>query len=193
MEAFTVLPWSAISLALNSNMVPLGTPAPDFSLPDLDGELRSLAGFDAPMLLVAFACNHCPYVKHIEQVFGAFTAGQVDLDVAAICSNDAEHYPDDAPAGLADQVARANWTFPYLVDESQQVARAYNAACTPDFFLYGPDRKLAYRGAFDGSTPGNGVPVTGEYLANAIEEVRKGEPVPEPHFPSTGCSIKWRA
>lgn len=179
-------------MALNSNMVPLGTPAPDFTLPDLDGTLRSLSDFDAPMLLAAFLCNHCPYVRHIEQVFGAFTTGQVDLDIAAICSNDAEHYPDDAPAGLAEQVARANWTFPYLVDESQEAARAYRAACTPDFFLYGPDRKLAYRGAFDGSTPGNGVPVTGEYLAGAIELVRKGETVPEPHYPSTGCGIKWR-
>jgi peroxiredoxin len=180
-------------MALNSNMVPLGTPAPDFTLPDLDGKLRSLSDFDAPMLLVAFLCNHCPYVRHIEQVFGAFTTGQVDLDIAAVCSNDAEKYPDDAPAGLADQVARATWTFPYLIDESQEVARAYAAACTPDFFLYGPDRKLAYRGAFDGSTPGNGVPVTGEYLAGAIEQVRAGEPVPEPHYPSTGCGIKWRA
>ncbi len=180
-------------MALNSSMVPLGTAAPDFSLPDLDGALRSLSDFDAPALLVAFTCNHCPYVRHIEQVFGSFTAGQADLDVVAICSNDAEHYPDDAPAGLAEQAARAHWTFPYLVDESQEAARAYNAACTPDFFLYGPDRKLAYRGAFDGSTPGNGVPVTGEYLASAIEQVRKGEPVPEPHYPSTGCGIKWRS
>ena len=179
-------------MALNSTMVPLGTPAPDFSLPDLDGGLRSPSEFEAHALLVAFTCNHCPYVRHIEQTFGAFTAGQVDLDVVAICSNDAEHYPADGPAGLAEQVARTGWTFPYLMDESQEVARAYSAACTPDFFLYGPDRKLAYRGAFDGSTPGNGVPVTGEYLASAIEQVRKDEPVPLPHYPSTGCGIKWR-
>ncbi|MEU6861149.1 thioredoxin family protein [Glycomyces sp. NPDC046736] len=179
-------------MALNSNMVPLGTPAPDFSLPDLEGTTYSLADFKAPALLVAFVCNHCPYVRHIEQTFGSFTTGQADLDVAAISANDAENYPDDAPAGLADQAARAHWTFPYLVDESQETARAYNAVCTPDFFLYGPDRRLAYRGAFDGSTPGNGVPVTGEYLANAIERVRAGEPVPEPHYPSTGCGIKWR-
>ncbi|GAB3219517.1 thioredoxin family protein [Glycomyces halotolerans] len=179
-------------MALNSHMVPLGTPAPDFTLPDLDGNDRSLADFEATALLIAFVCNHCPYVRHIEQTFGAFTTGQADLDVVAICSNDAENYPDDAPAGLAEQAARANWGFPYLVDESQEVARAYNAVCTPDFFLYGPDRKLAYRGAFDGSTPGNGVPVSGEYLATAIEHVRKGEAVPEPHYPSTGCGIKWR-
>lgn len=179
-------------MAIGSNMVPLGTPAPDFTLPDLDGKERSLSEFDAPALLVAFVCNHCPYVKHIERAFAEFTAAQADLDVVAICTNDAESYPEDAPSGLAEQVARANWGFPYLIDESQAVGRAYNAACTPDFFLYGPDRKLAYRGAFDGSTPGNGVPVTGEYLASAIEQVRKGEPVPEPHHPSTGCSIKWR-
>src|SRR5690606_10781787 len=97
---------SAITVALNSNMVPLGTPAPDFTLPDLDGVERSLADFDAPALLIAFVCNHCPYVKHIEQTFGSFTAGQADLDVVAICSNDAEQYPDDAPAGLAEQVTR---------------------------------------------------------------------------------------
>ncbi|RRR97562.1 thioredoxin family protein [Glycomyces terrestris] len=180
-------------MALNSSMVPLGTAAPDFSLPDLDGALRSLADFDAPALLVAFTCNHCPYVRHIEQVFGSFAAGRADLDVVAVCSNDAESHPDDGPVGLAEQAARAQWAFPYLVDASQEVARAYSAACTPDFFLYGPDRKLAYRGAFDGSTPGNGVPVTGEYLAAAIEQVRKGRPVPEPHYPSTGCGIKWRA
>ncbi|WP_460496856.1 thioredoxin family protein [Glycomyces tarimensis] len=179
-------------MALNSNMVPLGTPAPDFTLPDLDGNERSLADFDAPALLIAFACNHCPYVRHIEQTFGSFTSGQADLDVVAVCANDAENYPDDGPAGLAEQAARAGWAFPYLIDESQEVARAYKAVCTPDFFLYGPDRKLAYRGAFDGSTPGNGVPVNGEYLAAAVESVRKGEPVPEPHYPATGCGIKWR-
>jgi peroxiredoxin len=173
-------------------MVPLGTAAPDFTLPDLDGVERSLAEFEAPVLLVAFVCNHCPYVKHVEQAFGEFAASQADLDVVAVCSNDAEKYPDDAPGGLAAQAARANWNFAYLVDTSQEVARAYNAACTPDFFLYGPDRKLAYRGAFDGSTPGNDVPVTGEFLVTAVEHVRKGEAVPEPHVPSTGCGIKWR-
>ncbi|THV43130.1 thioredoxin family protein [Glycomyces buryatensis] len=176
----------------NSQMVPLGTPAPDFTLPDLDGVDRSLADFDATALLIVFACNHCPYVQHIEQAFGQWTPGQADLDVVAICSNDAVSYPSDAPAGLASQIARANWQFPYLVDESQEVARAYNAVCTPDFFLYGPDRKLAYRGAFDASRPGNGKPVTGEYMTTAVEAVRKGEPVPEPHYPSTGCNIKWR-
>lgn len=179
-------------MALESSMVPLGTPAPDFTLPDLRGNARSLADFGAEALLVAFVCNHCPYVKHIEARFGEFAAAQDGLDVVAICANDAEGYPDDAPAKLAEQAVRASWAFPYLVDEDQSVARAYKAVCTPDFFLYGPDRTLAYRGAFDGSTPGNGVPVTGELLSGAVESVLKGEPIPEPHRPAMGCGIKWR-
>jgi hypothetical protein len=109
-----------------------------------------------------------------------------------ICTNDAEAYPDDAPAGLAEQAARAEWVFPYLIDESQEVGRAVGAACTPDFFLYDAQGRLAYRGALDGSTPGNGVPVTGDLLDAAIRLVLAGEPVPEPHRPSMGCSIKWR-
>ncbi|WP_029767584.1 thioredoxin family protein [Haloglycomyces albus] len=179
-------------MALQSHMVPLETPAPDFTLPSLDGKQRSLSDFTSPVLLVAFVCNHCPYVKHIESEFARFAERQSDLDIVAICSNDAENYPDDAPAGLKEQVDRTGWTFPYLIDESQEVARTYNAACTPDFFLYDSERKLAYRGAFDGSTPGNDVPVTGEYLAAAVEHVRKGEAVPEPHHSSIGCGIKWR-
>ncbi|QSB05933.1 thioredoxin family protein [Natronoglycomyces albus] len=179
-------------MALQSAMVPLGTPAPDFTLPDLAGQGRSLTDFEAPVLLVAFLCNHCPYVKHIETAFGQFVSGQEDLNVVGICSNDAVKYPDDGPEGLADQAKRAGWEFPYLIDESQDVARAYSAVCTPDFFLYGPDRKLAYRGAFDGSSPGNGKPLTGEYLAAAVEAVRSGQAVPEPHHASVGCGIKWK-
>ena len=109
-----------------------------------------------------------------------------------VCTNDVEAYPDDRPEHLAEQAARAGWTFPYLVDETQDVGRAYQAACTPDFFLYDADRRLAYRGAMDDSSPGNGRPVTGELLADAIERVLAGQPVPEPHRPSMGCSIKWR-
>ncbi|MFD0556167.1 peroxiredoxin [Stackebrandtia endophytica] len=179
-------------MALESFMVPLGTPAPDFVLPDLDGRRRSLSEFTNPALLVAFVCNHCPYVKHIETGFGEFASKQSGVDIVAVCSNDAKAYPDDAPTGLARQAERAAWRFPYLVDESQDVARAYRAACTPDFFLYGPDRTLAYRGAFDRSTPGNGVPVTGDLLTAAVESVRRGQPVPEPHQPAMGCGIKWR-
>jgi peroxiredoxin len=180
-------------MAVSSEMVALGTPAPDFALPDLAGNVvrrDDLAA--APALLVAFLCNHCPYVKHIETRLGEVLAGRPDLAVVGICTNDAGSYPDDAPPGLAAQAARAGWTFPYLVDAGQEVGRAYAAACTPDFFLYDADRRLAYRGAFDDSTPGNGRPVTGELLRDAIGRVLAGEAVPEPHRPSMGCSIKWR-
>jgi len=177
-------------MALTSSLVPLGTPATDFTLPDVGGTSHSLGDFTAPVLVVAFVCNHCPYVKHIEQVFGQIKPTD-NLAIVAISSNDVERYPDDAPPRLAEQAERANWTFPYLVDSDQDVARAYGAVCTPDFFVYGPDRKLAYRGAFDASTPGNGKPVTGADLANAIGLVAAGQPVPEPHRPSMGCGIKW--
>lgn len=176
-------------------MVPLGTAAPDFTLPSIDGRTVSLGDFaDAPALLVAFVCNHCPYVKHVEKTFGALVSEFADQGLATvgICCNDADSYPDDRPAELAAQAERAGWTFPYLVDETQEVGHAYQAVCTPDFFLYGADRTLAYRGAMDGSTPGNDVPLTGELLRDAITRVLAGERVPEPHRPSMGCSIKWR-
>ncbi len=177
-------------MALTSSLVPLGTVAPDFSLPDVGNATYSLGDFTAPVLVVAFVCNHCPYVKHIELAFGRIKPS-AKVAVVAVSSNDVERYPDDAPAQLADQAKRANWTFPYLVDTDQTVAKAYGAVCTPDFFVYGADRKLAYRGAFDASTPGNGEPVTGSDLANAIDLVATNRPVPEPHRPSMGCGIKW--
>jgi peroxiredoxin len=174
-------------------MVPVGTPAPDFALPDLAGRTHRLADFAAaPALLVAFLCNHCPYVKHVEHRLGEVLAGFGDLAVVGVCTNDTDAYPDDRPEHLAEQAARAGWTFPYLVDSDQSVGRAYQAACTPDFFLYDADRRLAYRGAMDDSSPGNGRPLTGALLADAIERVLAGQPVPEPHRPSMGCSIKWR-
>lgn len=174
-------------------MVPIGTPAPDFALSDTTGVTRRLADFaEAPALLVAFVCNHCPYVRHVESGLGKLLAGYPDLAVVGICTNDADAYPDDRPERLAEQAARAGWSFPYLIDTSQDVGRAYRAACTPDFFLYDATRRLAYRGAMDDSTPGNGRPVTGELLVAAIDRVLAGEPVPEPHRPSMGCSIKWR-
>jgi peroxiredoxin len=174
-------------------MVPLGTPAPDFSLPDVDGATVGLSDLEAaPALLVAFLCNHCPYVRHVEDALGQVLARHPDLAAVGICTNDADAYPDDAPEQLREQARRAGWTFPYLVDGDQSVGRAYQAACTPDFFLYGADRRLVYRGAFDGSTPGNGLPVTGELLEAAIEAALAGRPVPEPQRPSMGCSIKWR-
>jgi peroxiredoxin len=180
-------------MAVSSVMVPLGTPAPDFALPDLSGRTRRRDDFaDADALLVAFLCNHCPYVRHVEAELGKLLAGYPTLAVAGICTNDADAYPDDAPPGLAEQASRAGWSFPYLLDTDQTVGRAYNAACTPDFFLYDRERRLAYRGAFDESTPGNRKPVTGDLLRAAIEHVLASEPVPEPHRPSLGCSIKWR-
>jgi peroxiredoxin len=179
-------------MAVESTMVPLGTPMPTFALPDLAGrEVRSADLAGAP-LLVAFTCNHCPYVKHVETMLAEVLGRHEDLAVVAVCTNDADAYPEDGPEGLAEQAARAGWTFPYLVDQSQEVGRAFNAACTPDFFLYDADGRLAYRGAMDESTPGNGKPLTGELLDQAITRVLAGEPVPEPHRPSMGCSIKWR-
>ena len=175
-------------------MVSLGTPAPDFALADTDGRVVRRDDFaEAPALLVAFLCNHCPYVRHIETAFGELVSAHPDLAVVGICTNDADAYPDDRPERLAEQARRAGWRFPYLVDADQAVGRDYNAACTPDFFLYDASRRLAYRGAFDESTPGNAKPVTGELLRDAIALTLAGRPVPEPHRPSMGCSIKWRS
>jgi peroxiredoxin len=180
-------------VAVESVMVPLGTPVPDFALPSLHGtSVRRDDLAAAPALLVAFLCNHCPYVRHVESALGAVLARHPQVAVVGICTNDAQSYPDDAPAGLREQADRAGWAFPYLVDADQEVGRAFQAACTPDFFLYGADRRLAYRGAFDASTPGNGLPVTGELLEAALVATLAGQAVPEPHRPSMGCSIKWR-
>jgi len=173
-------------------MVPLGTVMPEFTLTDANGgqvDSRDLAGAAA---LLMFLCNHCPYVRHIETRLGEVLREFGDLAVVGVCCNDADAYPDDAPERLAEQAKRADWRFPYLVDRSQDVGRSFRAACTPDFFLYDAQGQLAYRGAFDASTPGNDVPVTGDLLTTAIRNVLTDEPVPEPHTPSMGCSIKWR-
>ena len=145
-----------------------------------------------------FAAGHVPVqslpvVRHIEAELSTVLAQWPGLAVVGICTNDVEAYPDDRPERLAEQAQRAGWVFPYLVDHDQQLGRAHNAACTPDFFLYDRQRRLAYRGAFDESTPGNGKPVTGGLLHVAVEQVLAGKPVPEPHKPSMGCSIKWRS
>jgi peroxiredoxin len=176
-------------------MVPLGTPAPEFALPSLEG--RTISPVDEAAgrpLLVMFLSNHCPYVRHIERALGSLLAEYAgpDLAAVAISSNNVETHPDDGPAGLAEQVRRAGFTFPYLLDSTQEVAQAYRAACTPDFFLYDAEHRLAYRGEFDDARPGNDLPVTGRTLRAALDRVLAGKPVPEPHVPSLGCNIKWK-
>lgn len=179
-----------------STMVPLDTEAPDFELPDTDGNLVTLGDFeDAPGLLVMFLCNHCPYVKHIREELAEFAREYQErgLAIVGICSNDVEQYPQDGPEGMAREVEEVGYTFPYLYDESQDVARAFNAACTPDFFLYDIDRMLVYRGQFDSSRPGNKLIVTGEDLREAAEAVLEGRvPAEEGQVPSLGCNIKWK-
>jgi len=178
-----------------STMLPLGTSAPDFSLPDTAGRTVSLADFkDAPALLVIFMCNHCPYVQHVADGLAKLAKDYQDRGVAVvgINSNDTATYPDDSPAKMADEVRQRGYTFPYLFDETQQVAKAYRAACTPDFFLFDSQRKLVYRGQMDDSRPQSGVPVTGQDLRRALDAVLAGAPVPEPQKPSLGCNIKWK-
>lgn len=174
-------------------MVPIGTPAPPFALPALDGRIVSAEVAAGRPFLVMFLSNHCPYVRHIERQLGSLVAEHTDdVAVVAVCSNDIDNYPDDGPKGLAEQAHRAGFTFPYLLDESQQVALAYRAACTPDFFLYDHARMLAYRGEFDESRPRNDAPVTGAALRAALKLVVAGRPVAEPQMPSLGCGIKWK-
>lgn len=179
-----------------STMMELGTRAPDFSLPDVNGRTWSLQDFaDKKALLVMAICNHCPYVKHVEDVLGKLCAEyqKQDVAVAAICSNDVANHPDDSVEHLNEQIERCGFTFPYLVDETQEVAKAYRAACTPDFFLFDAERRLYYRGQMDGSRPGNGVPVTGEDLTRAVASLLAGRPAPSEQRPSLGCNIKWKA
>lgn len=178
-----------------STMLPLGTPAPDFRLPDPSGRRFARDDFaEAPALLVAFLCNHCPYVKHLRAGFAAFAKEYAarGLAIVAINSNDYEEYPEDAPARMAEEAKRAGYGFPYLVDELQSVAAAYRAACTPDFFLFDAQRRLAWRGQFDDSRPGNRLPVTGADLRAAADAVLAGRAAPAEQKPSIGCNIKWR-
>ena len=178
-----------------STMLSIGTPAPDFNLPDtVSGKQFSLADTTGKPLLVMFICNHCPFVKHVREELAAIGADYQSrgLAIVAISSNDAEHYPDDSPDKMAAEAAEAGYTFPYLHDESQSVAKAYRAACTPDFYLFGADHKLAYRGQLDPSRPRNNTPVTGSDLRAAIDAVLAGHPAPKPQLPSIGCNIKWK-
>lgn len=177
-------------------MLPLGTVAPNFSLPDTNGKTVSLDDFnDNTALLVAFICNHCPYVKHIRK--GLASLGKdfqlKGVAVVGINSNDAANYPEDSPANMKKELALAHYSFPYLYDESQKTAKAYRAACTPDFYLFDKDHKLVYRGQMDGSRPGNSIPVTGNDLRAALDALLAGKPVLEDQTPSMGCNIKWKA
>ena len=179
-----------------STMVKLGSPAPDFKLKDtVSGKEFSLPSFAAKKaFLVMFICRHCPYVQHIKTELTRLDKDyrQKDVAIVAISSNDAENYPDDAPAKLKELAKEEGWSFPFLYDESQEVAKKYTAACTPDLFLYGKDRKLVYRGQLDDSRPGNGKPLTGKDLRQAIDAVLAGKPAPEGQKPSIGCNIKWK-
>ena len=175
-------------------MPELGIPAPDFSLPDPAGRIYTLADFaDCDALVVQFLCNHCPYVRHIKQGISDFARDYRDrpLGVVAINSNAGAH-AGDSPEAMLDDIETFSYRFPYLVDESQEVARAYQAACTPDFFVYDRERRLVYRGQFDESRPGNGAAVTGRDLRHAVDAVLAGRTVPEPQIPSIGCNIKWK-
>jgi peroxiredoxin len=183
-------------MAATSTMTQLGSRAPDFSLSDVTtGRIVRLDDFEGKHgLLVMFLCRHCPYVAHVRDGVARMATDYADADLAivAISSNDPEAYPEDAPESLAEEAREVGYRFPYLFDETQQVARAFGAACTPDFFLYDGERRLAYRGQFDASRPRNGLPVTGEDLRSAIDAVLAGTPPPENQRASVGCGIKWR-
>jgi peroxiredoxin len=178
-----------------STMLALGTRAPDFSLPDIEGKTVSVTDFkEGPALLVLFMCNHCPFVKHVLR-------GMVELikeyqgkgaAVVGINSNDVESYPEDRPEMMAKVAKQAGFTFAYLYDETQETAKAYRAACTPDFFLFDRERTLVYRGQMDDSRPGNDIPVTGADLRAALDSVLQGKRVSDEQKPSIGCNIKWK-
>ena len=178
-----------------STMAPLGMRAPDFKLPATDGRLVSLADFDGtPALLVVFMCNHCPYVVHLRAGLArlALDYQSKKIGMVGINSNNVQTHPADSPARMKEEVRQAGYVFPYLFDEDQAVAKSYRAACTPDFFLFDQSRKLAYRGQFDASRPGNGLPVTGDHLRSALDAVLSGRPAPSIQIPSMGCNIKWK-
>ncbi|MGB7860296.1 MAG: thioredoxin family protein [Acidimicrobiia bacterium] len=183
-------------MAVTSTMLALGTEAPEFSLPDtVTGSNVSLSDYsDKKALLVMFICNHCPYVKHVRNELARIghDFANSELGIVAISSNDIESHPDDSPAAMKAEAVEIGYVFPYLYDETQTVARAYTAMCTPDFFLFGPDRRLVYRGRLDDSRPDSGIPVTGRDLRSAIAGVLNEDSAPEEQFPSMGCSIKWK-
>ncbi len=176
-----------------STMLPIGTSAPDFSLPNVDGSVVARDQLAGKPLLVIFMCNHCPFVIHLREALAAFADEYLDrgLAIVGISSNDVSEYPQDSPEAMKEEAAAAGYRFPYLYDATQEVARSYKAACTPDFFLFDADHSLVYRGQFDSSRPGNDVRVTGEDLRAACDAVLSGESVAEEQMPSIGCNIKW--
>ena len=178
-----------------STMLPLGTEAPGFALPDTEGSLASLSDFDeARALVVVFLCNHCPFVKHVINGLVKLVKEYQPRGVAfvGINANDVSEYPEDRPARMAQFARERGFTFPYLYDETQDVAKRYHAACTPDFFVFDENRRLVYRGQMDDSRPGNDVPITGADLRAALDAVLEGEAVPGRQKPSMGCNIKWK-
>lgn len=179
-----------------SNMLPLGTKAPDFELPDtVSGKNISLSAVRGETAtVIMFICNHCPFVKHVNTEIAAIAKAYTSRGIgfAAISSNDAENYPDDAPELMTRNAQEQGFTFPYLYDETQEVAKAYDAACTPDFYVFDRNLKLVYRGQLDDSRPGNGIPVTGKDLRAALDALSNGEKVSEHQKPSIGCNIKWK-
>jgi len=182
--------------ATPSTMLPLGTTAPAFALPDtVSGKTVALDSFKGKPLLVMFLCNHCPFVKHVRAELAKLGRdyGPKGVAMVGISSNDAASYPQDGPAEMAKEAAEAGYSFPYLYDESQAVAKAYSAACTPDFFLFDAGKKLVYRGQLDESRPKNGLPVTGKDLRAALDAVVAGRPVAQQQMPSIGCNIKWKS
>jgi peroxiredoxin len=182
-------------VATNSTMLPLGVRALDFDLPDVNGKRVSLKDFaDAEALVLVFMCNHCPYVKHIRSGLASLARDYLPRRVAVvgINSNDVANYPADSPAKMAEEAKTAGYLFPYLYDETQEVAKAYRAACTPDFYLFDRNQLLAYRGQFDDSRPGNGTPVSGKDLRSALEAILAGKAVSGHQKPSMGCNIKWK-
>ena len=183
-------------VAVNSTMLPLGTRAPDFRLRDVMSG-KTVARDDLgkrSALLMIFMCNHCPFVKHIRGELARLGRdyGPRNVAIVGISSNDVKNYPDDSPEKMAAEARGAGYTFPYLHDETQEVAKAYRAACTPDFYLFDRDQRLAYRGQLDDSRPGNGIPVTGKDLRTALDSILAGKEVPPNQKPSIGCNIKWK-
>lgn len=182
--------------ATPSTMIPLGTTAPDFTLPDtVSGKVLSLQLLKSDKAtVIMFICNHCPFVKHIRKELAALARNYQPKGISfiAISSNDIENYPDDSPEKMALEAKAAGYTFPYLYDETQTVAKAYDAACTPDFYIFDKTLTCVYRGQLDDSRPGNSIPVTGKDIREALDAILTGRPVSKDQKPSIGCNIKWK-